>query len=78
LSTNPPGSRYTLANMTRADGFSGVDGIVRFSENGMSERGLAVLEVQKFGAAVIDGAPASFQATKVSAANQTDSLPQTP
>jgi hypothetical protein len=44
----------------------------------MSERGLAVLEVQKFGSAVIDGAPASFQGTKVSAANQAGAPPQTP
>ncbi len=51
LSTKRPGARYTQANMTRADGFSGVDGIIRFSANGMSERGLAVLEVQKFGSA---------------------------
>jgi ABC-type branched-subunit amino acid transport system substrate-binding protein len=78
LSTNAPGARYTFANMTRANGFSGVDGIIRFSENGMSERGLAVLEVQKFGSAVIDGAPASFQGTKVSAANQAGAPPQTP
>lgn len=71
LSSNPPGARFTLANLTRANGFSGVDGIVRFGANGLSERGLGVLEVQKFGSAVIDGAPTSFEATKVSAAQQT-------
>ncbi len=71
LASNPPGSRYTQANLTRANGFSGVDGIVRFSTNGMSERGLAVLEVQKFGSSVIDVAPTSFEATQLSAAGQT-------
>jgi branched-chain amino acid transport system substrate-binding protein len=75
LSSNAPGARYTQANLTRADGFSGVDGIIRFTPDGMSERGLAVLEVQKFGSSVIDGAPSSFRATKVSAADQTGSLP---
>jgi ABC-type branched-subunit amino acid transport system substrate-binding protein len=71
LASNPPGQRYTAANLTRPQGFSGVDGIVRFAENGLSERGLAVLEVQKFGAAVADPAPSSFQPTKLSAAEQT-------
>jgi ABC-type branched-subunit amino acid transport system substrate-binding protein len=75
LSTNTPGARYTQANLTRADGFSGVDGIIRFTPDGMSQRGLAVLEVQKFGSSVIDGAPSSFQATKMSSADQTGSLP---
>jgi ABC-type branched-subunit amino acid transport system substrate-binding protein len=74
LSTNPPGSRFTQANLTRANGFSGVDGIVRFNPNGMSERALAVLEVQKFGSAVVDAAPTSFEATKVSAADQTGTI----
>ncbi len=71
LSSNPPGSRFTQANLTRANGFSGVDGVVRFGADGRSERGLAVLEVQKFGSAVIDAPPTSFEATKLSAAEQT-------
>lgn len=68
LSTNPPGSRFTQANITRPNGFSGVDGIIRFTPDGLSERGLAVLEVQKFGSAVIDRAPTAFGPTKLSAA----------
>lgn len=70
LSTNAPGARFTQANLTRPSGFSGVDGIVRFTADGRSERGLAVLEVQKFGSTVIDQAPGSFEATRLSAANQ--------
>jgi ABC-type branched-subunit amino acid transport system substrate-binding protein len=70
LSAYPPGTRYTADNLTRPQGFSGVDGIVRFSANGLNERGLAVLEVQKFGTAVVDPAPSSFQPTKLSAAGQ--------
>jgi branched-chain amino acid transport system substrate-binding protein len=70
LSSNAPGARFTEANLTRANGFSGVDGIIRFNADGRSERGLAVLEVQKFGSAVVDAAPTSFEATRLSAANQ--------
>lgn len=68
LSASPPGARFTSANLTRQQGFAGVDGIVRLGHSGLSERGLAVLEVQKFGAAVVDPAPSSFQPTTLSAA----------
>ncbi len=71
LASYPPGSRYTVANLTRPHGFAGVDGIIRFRADGLNERGLAVLEVQKFGAAVANSAPSSFQPTKLSAAEQT-------
>ena len=62
------GLTHTAANLTRPQGFSGVDGIVRLGQSGLSQRGLAVLEVQKFGAAVVDPAPSSFQPTTLSAA----------
>lgn len=78
LASNPPGARYTQANLTRANGFAGVDGIVRFRPDGMSERGLAVLEVQQFGAAVVDAAPTSFEATRISTANQITSTGSIP
>lgn len=53
------GSRYGTANLTRAQGFSGIDGRFRFSAGGLAERELAVLEVRREGNAVIDGgAPA--------------------
>jgi ABC-type branched-subunit amino acid transport system substrate-binding protein len=71
LASDPPGARYTAANLTRQQGFSGVDGIIRFADTGLNDRGLAVLEVQKFGAAVADPAPSSFQPTKLSAAETT-------
>lgn len=56
----PRGQRYTTANLTRAAGFVGVDGAVRFTQSGTAERALAVLEVQKFGNTVVDAALASF------------------
>ncbi len=54
LSSQPAGSRFTAANLTRPSGFSGVDGPVRLLQSGLAERGLAVLEVQSIGATVID------------------------
>lgn len=71
LASNPPGQRYTPAELMRPNGFSGVDGIVRFNDNGLSEHALAVIEVQKFGSAVVDPAPSSFQPTKLSAVEHT-------
>jgi branched-chain amino acid transport system substrate-binding protein len=60
LSNNAAGQRFTEANLTRGSGFAGIDGLFRLRANGRLERGLAVLEVQKFGAVVTDPAPASF------------------
>lgn len=54
LSSQPAGARFTAANLTRAAGFSGIDGPLRLQENGLAQRGLAVLEVQSIGANVID------------------------
>jgi len=69
LSGGPASSRFTAENVTRASGFSGVDGHVRLLPNGLSERALAVLEVQNFGSTVIDGpasAPGNAQASAAS------------
>ncbi|HXG78997.1 MAG TPA: penicillin-binding protein activator [Methyloceanibacter sp.] len=60
LSSNPPGQRYTYAQLTRPSGFSGVDGLFRLLSDGTCERGLAILEVQPGGPRVIDSAPSSF------------------
>lgn len=56
LSSAEPGRRYTAEALTREAGFSGVDGLVRFRANGLSDRPLAVLELQTFGGHVIDPA----------------------
>ncbi len=53
----PRGSRYGAANLTRASGFSGIDGRFRLSASGLVERELAVLEVRREGSTVIEGAP---------------------
>ena len=62
LSNNARGQRFTDANLTRASGFAGIDGLFRLRPDGKLERGLAVLEVQKFGAAIADPAPGAFPA----------------
>jgi ABC-type branched-subunit amino acid transport system substrate-binding protein len=60
LSQGKPGKRYTAQQLTRPRGFAGVDGLFRLLSDGTSERGLAILEVQKFGARVVQPAPLSL------------------
>jgi branched-chain amino acid transport system substrate-binding protein len=64
LSNNPKGKRYTAAQLTRAAGFAGIDGLFRLKPDGTSERGFAILEVQRYGNEVIDVAPSSFTAAQ--------------
>jgi branched-chain amino acid transport system substrate-binding protein len=45
---------FDAAELTRTGGFTGVDGPYRLLPDGSTERGLAILEVQKFGAGTID------------------------
>lgn len=68
LSSNMPGTRFTPANLTRPNGFPGVDGTVRFAANGLSERSLAILAVQSFGSAVVEPAPGVLPGSQVSQA----------
>ncbi len=60
LSQGRPGQRYAANQLTRSQGFTGVDGLFRLLPDGTSQRGLAILEVQKFGTRVIQPAPLSF------------------
>ncbi len=57
LSAGTPGQRYTAALLSDSRGFAGVDGTVTFASDGLSSRGLAVLEIQTYGNTVIDAAP---------------------
>lgn len=59
LASEPKGERYTAARLTRAGGFIGVDGVVRFTQAGLPDRALAVHEVQPFGTTIISPAPGS-------------------
>ncbi|MGE5268469.1 MAG: penicillin-binding protein activator [Thiohalocapsa sp.] len=56
---NPePFSREAILN---PNGFTGVDGLFRFTPQGLVQRGLAVLEVEAGGSKVVSPAPTSFQ-----------------
>jgi ABC-type branched-subunit amino acid transport system substrate-binding protein len=46
--------------LTNPSGFIGVDGAFRFLSNGLSERGLAIYEINHGVAQVIDPAPKNF------------------
>jgi ABC-type branched-subunit amino acid transport system substrate-binding protein len=58
---NNSGPAFDRASITDANGFAGLDGIFRFRQNGMAERGLAVLEYRAGKIVVVDDAPATFQ-----------------
>ncbi len=51
---------FSRERLTNPNGFIGVNGIFRFTPDGMNERGLAVLKVDKGDAVVVDPAPRSF------------------
>lgn len=51
---------YTESNITNPRGFAGIDGIFRFRNDGLSERGLAVLEFRSGSPKVVDPAPTAF------------------
>lgn len=51
---------FSEDHMTNARGFAGIDGIFRFRGDGLSERGLAILEIQGGRPQVIDPAPTAF------------------
>ncbi len=56
LSSAAPGQRFTATTLTNPRGFSGVDGVVMFSANGLALRNLAIVEIQPNGNNVIDAA----------------------
>lgn len=49
--------RFTEQVLTNASGFSGADGVFRFRQNGLNERGLAVLEIRNGAAVTVSAAP---------------------
>jgi branched-chain amino acid transport system substrate-binding protein len=64
LSNNPKGKRYTNTTLTRSAGFAGIDGLFRLRADGTSDRGFAILEVQRYGNEVIDVAPSAFSSAQ--------------
>jgi ABC-type branched-subunit amino acid transport system substrate-binding protein len=59
LSGGADGQRYTQATITRPGGFTGIDGAYRLLPDGTADRSLAILEVQRFGAAIVEPAPSA-------------------
>jgi len=62
LSRSPSSDPFSPRQITRPEGFAGLDGIFRFHRDGLNERGLAVVEVKPNGLAVLDPAPTRFDA----------------
>jgi hypothetical protein len=52
---------FQRANFLNPNGFSGIDGIFRFRENGLAERGLSVQEIIGGNHKEISSAPQTFQ-----------------
>ena len=61
LAKNGGPDPFSTEAILNPSGFSGVDGLFRFTQEGLVQRGLAVLEVQPQGAVVVSPAPASFR-----------------
>ena len=56
-----PSETFSHSAITNPNGFSGVDGIFRFRADGISERGLAILEFRGGRIITVDEAPDTFQ-----------------
>jgi ABC-type branched-subunit amino acid transport system substrate-binding protein len=61
LAEGTPYHRFTQSALMDPNGFAGVNGIFRFSPDGTSERGLAVMEITPTGPVVVSPAPTTFQ-----------------
>lgn len=60
LAKLPGGGDFSYRSLTNKRGFVGVDGIFRLRQDGITERGLAVMRVSEQGVDVVDAAPRSF------------------
>jgi ABC-type branched-subunit amino acid transport system substrate-binding protein len=61
LARGQGGEPFSQQAILNPSGFTGVDGLFRFTPNGLVQRGLAVLEVEPQGTTVVSPAPQSFQ-----------------
>jgi len=60
LARNGGAKAFTREALTVAQGFAGIDGILRWRDDGLPERGLAVQEITPAGFTTIDPAPTQF------------------
>jgi len=61
LARAPAGPDFSVTALTNPSGFAGLNGIFRLLPDGITERGLAVLEMHRTGSTVVDPAPQTFQ-----------------
>jgi branched-chain amino acid transport system substrate-binding protein len=61
LARKPRGTAFTPESLADPSGFAGVDGIFRFRPDGLVERGLAVLEVDRTSNRIVSPAPETFE-----------------
>jgi ABC-type branched-subunit amino acid transport system substrate-binding protein len=61
LARGQAGEPFSQQAILNPSGFTGVDGLFRFTPSGLVQRGLAVLEVEPQGTSVVSPAPQSFQ-----------------
>jgi ABC-type branched-subunit amino acid transport system substrate-binding protein len=61
LAKNGGPEPFSQEAILNSSGFTGVDGLFRFTQEGLVQRGLAVLEAQPQGNVVVSPAPASFR-----------------
>lgn len=61
LGQGPNSPDYSRAALASPNGYWGRDGIFRLVPSGVTERGLAILEITRRSSRMIDGAPDSFQ-----------------
>jgi hypothetical protein len=68
LSKGEAGQRFSAVAITNPEGFQGINGLFRFRDNGIIERGLSILQVTSNGVRIVAPAPSRFGET-VSGAN---------
>jgi branched-chain amino acid transport system substrate-binding protein len=61
LARGQAGEPFSHEAILSPSGFTGIDGLFRFTPNGLVQRGLAVLEVEPQGPVVVSPPPPSFQ-----------------
>jgi branched-chain amino acid transport system substrate-binding protein len=61
LARSGSGEPFSQQAILNPNGFLGIDGLFRFTPNGLVQRGLAVLQVEPQGASVVSPPPSRFQ-----------------
>ncbi len=64
LARSEEANTFSAEALTSASGFAGVDGIFRFTRDGLSQRGFAMMQVTRDGVTVAAPAPTTFDASQ--------------